>query len=181
MRPPVATTTYSAYRKDWLSLHDEPVIEPDLPIIDAHHHVWDAPRPRYMPEQLIADLASGHRIVATVYVDCRSMYRATGPVHLRAVGEVEFARGVAAMGRSGAYGPARLCEAIVSHVDLRRPEAEEALIAMIAAGGGHFGGSDRFQPGIPIRTFWRRRPRSRAICFVSPISDGGLACCRSWD
>lgn len=140
MRPPVATTTYSAYRKDWLSLHDEPVIEPDLPIIDAHHHVWDAPRPRYMPEQLIADLASGHRIVATVYVDCRSMYRATGPVHLRAVGEVEFARGVAAMGRSGAYGPARLCEAIVSHVDLRRPEAEEALIAMIAAGGGHFRG-----------------------------------------
>ena len=24
----------------WLARHDEPVIEPDLPIVDAHHHLW---------------------------------------------------------------------------------------------------------------------------------------------
>ncbi|MBB4631671.1 amidohydrolase family protein [Sphingosinicella soli] len=140
MSVPAATLTYSAYREDWLALHDEPVIDPDLPIIDAHHHVWDTPRPRYMPEQLIADVGSGHRIVATVYVDCRSMYRDTGAGHLKAVGEVEFANGIAAMGRSGAYGSTRLCAAIVSHVDLRHPDAEEALVAMIAAGGGRFRG-----------------------------------------
>lgn len=141
MRVSPTTQTYAAYRNEWLALHREDAIEPELPIIDAHHHIWDAPRPRYMPEEFIADIANcGHTIAATVYVDCRSMYRSSGPDHLKAVGEVEFANGVAAMGASGAYGATRLCAAIVSHVDLRDPNAEETLEAMIAAGGGRFRG-----------------------------------------
>ena len=141
MRVSPTTQTYTAYRNEWLALHQEDAIEPALPIVDAHHHIWDAPRPRYMPEEFIADITNcGHSIAATVYVDCRSMYRLGGPDHLKAVGEVEFANGIAAMGASGAYGATRLCAAIVSHVDLCDPRAEEALEAMVAAGGGRFRG-----------------------------------------
>jgi predicted TIM-barrel fold metal-dependent hydrolase len=134
------TLTYAPYREDWLALLQEEVLEPDLPIIDAHHHLWDQPRPRYMPPDLVADVTSGHTIAATVYVDCRSMYRFDGPDYLKSVGEVEFANGVAAMGASGEYGETRLCAAIVSNVDLRHPRSREALEAMILAGGGRFRG-----------------------------------------
>jgi predicted TIM-barrel fold metal-dependent hydrolase len=95
------TKTYAAYRPEWLVRHLEPVIAPEQPIIDAHHHIWDAPRPRYMYQDLLADVGSGHDIRATVYVDSRSMYRADGPEAFRPVGEVEFANGVAAIAASG--------------------------------------------------------------------------------
>ena len=55
-----------------------------------------------MIEEMSQDIASGHNIVATVYVDCRSMYRVRGPKAFRPVGEVEFANGVAAMTRAAA-------------------------------------------------------------------------------
>jgi L-fuconolactonase len=134
------TLTYAPYRDAWLARREEAVLEPELPIIDSHHHVWDAPRPRYMAGELIADVGCGHNILATVYVDCRSMYRASAPEHFRPLGEVEFANGLAAMGESGDYGSTRICAAIVSHVDLRHPEAGAVLDAMVAAGGGRFRG-----------------------------------------
>ena len=30
-------------RQDWLAQTVEPALEPDLPIIDPHHHLWDRP------------------------------------------------------------------------------------------------------------------------------------------
>src|SRR6202040_1037679 len=79
---------------------------------NPHHHLWDRGSQRYLIEEITDDIASGHNIVATVYVDCRSMYRADGPEALRPVGEVEFANGVAAMAASGGYGKAALCAGI---------------------------------------------------------------------
>src|ERR1700674_5159317 len=105
-------------REDWLALRREETIDPERPIVDAHHHLWDRGGQRYMIEEITGDIASGHNIVATVYVDCRSMYRAGGPEALRPVGEVEFANGVAAMAASGGYGKAAICAGIVSHVNL---------------------------------------------------------------
>src|SRR6478672_49662 len=94
-----------------------------------------------MIEDMAADIASGHNIIATVYVDCRSMYRAHGPEALRPVGEVEFANGVAAMSASGGYGPTAICAGIVSHVNLLLgDQAKGVLEAEIAAGNGRFRG-----------------------------------------
>lgn len=138
----VTSGSYAPYRNDWLALHQEPALEPDLPIIDAHHHIWDAPRPRYMFEELHGDVVgSGHRVLATVYVDCRSMYRCDGPLELRCVGEVEFANGIAAMAASGVYGPTRLCAGIVGFASLHLgARARPVLEALMQAGGSRFKG-----------------------------------------
>jgi predicted TIM-barrel fold metal-dependent hydrolase len=139
---PVAISgSYADYRTDWLALHDEAVLEPDRVIIDAHHHVWDLPRPRYMFDELNADVASGHNVIATVYVDCRSMYRCDGPVEMRSLGEVEFANGVAAQSASGSYGRARLCAGIVGNAALPiGARAQHVLEALMRAGGDRFKG-----------------------------------------
>src|SRR5262245_34223903 len=88
-------------RQDWLARRKETILEPELPIVDAHHHLWERPGSRYLLDDMLADAKSGHNIVATVYVQARSMYRVSGPIEMQSVGEVEFANGIAAMGASG--------------------------------------------------------------------------------
>ena len=130
-------------RQDWLDRRREEILEPDLPIVDPHHHLWDRPGPggRYLLDELLADLASGHRIVATVFAQCGSMYRAGGPEALRPVGETEFVNGIAAMSASGGYGPARVCAGIVGHADLTLGDRVQAVLeAHLRAGGGRFRG-----------------------------------------
>lgn len=126
----------------WLaSRPPEVILEPELPIVDPHHHLWDNKRHRYLLDELRQDTGSGHRIVATVFVDCMAFYRADGPAAMKPVGETEFANGVAAMCASGVYGELRACAGIVSHVDLTLgAAAAEVLQAHIAAGNGRFRG-----------------------------------------
>lgn len=138
----------------------EDILEPDLPIVDPHHHLWDRTAavqampqlahgfmdiirniPRYLFDDLLKDLRSGHNIRGTIYMECGAMYRAGGPQALRCVGETEFVNGVAAMSASGLYGELRACAGIVGHVDLRLgAEAEDVLRSHIAAGHGRFRG-----------------------------------------
>jgi L-fuconolactonase len=118
----------------------EPILEPDLPIVDPHHHLWDWPASllaslpaaaaehgfakvlahsmRYLLPEFLADLNSGHNIRATVFIQCGAMYRADGPEHFKPIGETEFVNGIAAMSASGNYGPVRACAGIVGHADL---------------------------------------------------------------
>src|SRR6478752_1833297 len=125
-------------REDWLAQYQEEIIDPARPIVDPHHHLWNRGH-RYLIEEMAADIASGHNVVATVYVDCRSMYRTHGPEAFRPVGEV--ANGVAAMSASGAYGPAAICAGIVSHANLLLGDAAKPVLeAEIAAGNGRFRG-----------------------------------------
>jgi predicted TIM-barrel fold metal-dependent hydrolase len=132
---------YADPRVDWLAQHKEDIIDPARRIVDPHHHLWDRGGLRYMIEDMADDVASGHNIVATVYVDCRSMYRASGLEAFRPVGEVEFANGVAAMAASGAYGKALICAGIVSHVNLLLGDGAKAVLeAEIVAGNGRFRG-----------------------------------------
>lgn len=139
--PPLPTNPYLTVRPEWLDRWREDILEPDLPIVDPHHHLWDRPGWRYLLDDLLADLNSGHRVIATVFVQCRSMHRAAGPEELRPVGETEFVNGVAAMSASDGYGPARVCAGIVGHADLRRGAAvQEVLEAHLRAGGGRFRG-----------------------------------------
>jgi predicted TIM-barrel fold metal-dependent hydrolase len=98
---------------------DEPILDAALPIIDAHHHLFDRPPLRYMFEEYLADATAGPNIVARVYVESLAMVRPDVPEILRPIGEIEFANGVAAMSASGLYGPCRVCAAIVGYADLR--------------------------------------------------------------
>ena len=138
----------------------EAIIEPELPIIDPHHHLWDRipllqqlppathafeaivrQTPRYLLDELLADVGSGHNVIASVYVQCGAFYRADGPEELKPVGETEFVRGVAAMSASGIYGPFRACAGIVGHANLGLGDAVAPVLdAHLAAGGERFRG-----------------------------------------
>jgi L-fuconolactonase len=119
----------------------EEILDPDLPIIDTHHHLWHRPDHRYLLQDLITDLRIGHNVVATVFLQCHAMYRAGGPEELRPVGETEFVAGIAAMSDSGAYGATRVAAGIVGYADLTLGERVEAVLeAQIRAGGGRFRG-----------------------------------------
>jgi L-fuconolactonase len=139
----------------------EAILEPDLPIVDPHHHLWDWPaaflasRPqqehgfnkvlqgatRYLLHEFLADINTGHNIRATVFVQCTAMYKADGPEAFKVIGETEFVNGVAAMSASGLYGDVRACAGIVGHVDLNHGAVvSEVLEAHLRAGGGRFRG-----------------------------------------
>jgi predicted TIM-barrel fold metal-dependent hydrolase len=139
--PTTKSGLYADPREDWLASYTEEVIDPARPIVDPHHHLWDRGGQRYLIEEMVADIGSGHNIIATVYVEARSMYRAGGPEELRPVGEVEFVNGVAAMSASGGYGPAAICAGIVGHANLLLGDGARAVLeAEIAAGQGRFRG-----------------------------------------
>ena len=131
---------------DWLALTSEPTLEPELPICDPHHHFWDRrseriPYQRYLLDELAADIHSGHNVRSTVFIECRSMYRADGPVEMRPVGEVEFVQGLAAASASGLYGPGRAAAAIIGHANLNLGErVAPVLEALQAASPNRFRG-----------------------------------------
>src|ERR1700738_3579291 len=138
-----AISSHLAVRPEWLDRRREAALEPGLPIIDPHHHLIDRPaNGRYLLPDLLADIdGSGHNIVATVYLEWLSMYRAAGPEEMRPVGEVEFANGAAARAASATYGKPQVCAGIVAHADLTiGARVEPVLEAMIRAGGGRFRG-----------------------------------------
>lgn len=142
-------------RNTWLAQVSETTLEPELPICDPHHHLWDHPGNRYLLDELLEDTNSGHNVVSTVFVECASMYRAGGPPALRAVGETEFVQGIAAMSASGRYGRCQVAAGIVSHADLTLGEAvREVLEAHVAASPNRF-------RGIRHATGWHSSPDIR--------------------
>ena len=133
-------------RDDWLAQVREEVLDPDLPICDPHHHLWhyprnpELPRSRYLLDELLDDIGSGHNVVSTVFMECGSMYRANGPEALAPVGETEFVNGVAAMSASGTYGDARVCAAIVGYANLNHGAAVGEVLDAHAAASPRFRG-----------------------------------------
>ena len=154
--PSAAPSPHLPVRPDWLERRREEIIEPDLPIVDPHHHLVERPETgRYLLPELLADTRDGHNITATVYLEWLSMYRAQGPVELRPVGEVEFANGVAAMAASGTYGRTQICAGIVGYADLTvGAPVEKVLQAMIQAGGGRFRGIRFITASHPEQAAW---------------------------
>ena len=137
-----------AYRNNadlaaWLAKRPpEKALEPELPIIDPHHHLWHTEaRGRYFLAELLADLGGGHNVVSTVFLECQAMFRAAGPEEMKPVGEIEFVVGQAAQMASGQYGKTRVCEGIIGWVDLLQgAKVRDVLEAEIAASGGRFRG-----------------------------------------
>lgn len=132
---------------EWLDQVQEEILEPELPICDPHHHLWDHPQSRYLLDELLADIGSGHNVVSTVFMECGSMYRADGPEAMRPVGETEFVNGIAAMSASGGYGESRACAAIVSYADLNLGAAVGDVL------DAHMAASPRFR-GIRHASGW---------------------------
>lgn len=118
--------------EEWLNLIREDPLEPALPICDPHHHLWDYPEvlpesrvPRYVRgerhyllQQLQEDVAGGHNVIQTVFIECNSMYKKDGPLEMSCVGETEFVQGIAAQSASGQYGDTAVAAGIVGFADL---------------------------------------------------------------
>ena len=99
------------------------------------------PQCPYLIEDLAADAAAGHRVVATVYVEAHTAYRADGPEALRPVGETEFVVAEIARQEARTGAPPPLCAGIVGAADLALGDrVEEVLEAHVAAGRGRFRG-----------------------------------------
>ena len=147
-------------RPDWLDRRTEAAIDPGLPIIDPHHHLWDRPRTRYLIDELSADVGApdqgGHNVLATVFVQCGAMYRAHDPEALKPVGETEFVAGQGAMSDSGFYGPSRCNAGIVCHIDLTLGEEVARVVdAHLAVAGGRLRGvrhATAHDPSPEVRT-----------------------------
>ena len=123
----------------WLGRLSEEILEPDLPIVDPHHHLWDHPGSRYLLDELLADVNSGHNILATVFIQCGSGYRTSGPEEMRPIGESEFVCAIAEEA-DGRGGKTQICAGIVSFADLRLPNVDAVLEGQIAAADGRFRG-----------------------------------------
>lgn len=128
----------------------ETPLHPDLPIIDAHHHLFDhasdgfaaiTKRRRFLIDEYLEYVGAQHNLVATIAVEAHGMYAADGPQEFRAVNETEFLNGQAAMSRTGLYGPARVASGILGWADLGRGRAVRAVLeAYLAAAPQRFRG-----------------------------------------
>jgi len=154
----------------------EPILEPELPIVDPHHHLWLRGGHTYLLDELLADLGSGHNVVATVFEECRSMYRADGPPEMRPIGETEFVAGIAAMSDSGNYGKTRVAAGIVGAADLTLGErVEPVLVAQLRAGGGRFRGVRHSAGWDADPVIGNSRPGIEPHLYQRPDFRAGLA------
>jgi len=126
------------------ALSAEEVLDPDLPICDPHHHLWDRPDSRFMLDDLLVDTGSGHKIVSTVFVECAASYRTTGPDKMRPVGETEFVDRIATAAETS---PTRVAAGIVSFADLNLGDDVGAVL------DAHGEASSRFR-GIRHAAGW---------------------------
>ena len=123
----------------WLELTQEDVLDPDLPICDPHHHLWDKPGDRYMIDEISRDVGSGHNIVQTVFVEVDAMYRISEPEEMRPIGESEWVRGIGAQSDSGLYGRTKVATGIVGYANLNLgARVEPVLEAMESVSSGRF-------------------------------------------
>jgi L-fuconolactonase len=157
-----SSSTHLPIRPEWLALHREDIIDPALPIVDPHHHLWDRPANRYFFHDLHDDLAAGHNIRATVAIECGAMYRQRGAAAMQPIGETEFFNGAAAMSASGQYGDQQVCAGIVGFADLCLGDSvAPTLDAHIKAGG------DRFR-GVRYISAWHDDPAARGSLATPP-------------
>jgi L-fuconolactonase len=153
--PANAISSHLAVRPEWLAKRREAILEPELAIVDPHHHLIDRPESgRYLLDDLLADTGSGHNITATVYLEWLSMYRATGPVEMRPVGEIEFANGVAAMAASGGYGKTQVCAGIVGLADLSLGAPVAKVLEAMMAASSRFRGIRFITASHPDQVQW---------------------------
>jgi len=146
----------------WLALTVEEPIDPELPICDPHHHLWDRPNNRYVLEELLQDTGSGHNIVRTVFVECRSSYDMDAPEEMRPVGETVFVEGIAGRSASEQHVKTAVAEGIIGFTDMTLGAGVVPVLeAHLAAGKGRFRGirHSSVWDASPDITGYRNPPR----------------------
>lgn len=164
-----------AMNREWLALTVEEAIEPELEIVDPHHHLWDVAGTygRYELDDLRTDTGAGHNVVETVFIDCGANYLAAGPEHLRPVGETIY---VAGRADESDRTPGARIAGIVGHADLTLgADVVEVLEAHIGAAGGRFrgirhSGARADDPEVPIS-----RTEPPAGLYADPVFREGAA------
>lgn len=124
----------------------EEILEPELQICDAHHHLWDMKGSRYLVDELRQDI-NGHRVTKTVYVECQSNYYEEGSEHLRSVGETAFVDQITAHCQDNFIDTPHIAAGIVAYGDLRLGKAVDEVLER------HSQASSRFR-GIRHATAW---------------------------
>ena len=155
--------------ESWLGMLREDVLEPALPIIDAHHHMWERASSVYLLPQLQADIHAGHNVRGTVYIQCGYGFRADGPTEMRPVGETETI-----LKSVNDAGPG-VCAGIIGYTDFRLGDRVDAVLeAHVAAGQGRFRGirqSAGWDPAILTQTSAPAQPG----LLADPTFRAGLA------
>jgi predicted TIM-barrel fold metal-dependent hydrolase len=164
----------------WLEQTVEETLEPELPICDPHHHLWEFRHERvahrYLLDDILADVNAGHNIVSTVFIECGAMYKTTGPESLRVIGETEFVNGIAAMSASGLYGDCRIAAGIVGSANLQLGSAVgDVLDAHIRAGGGRFRGIRHQAAWDASDILPRSRGKPQPQVLLDPVFRQGFA------
>lgn len=136
-------------RPDWLALRREVAIDPAMPIVDSHVHLWDFSTPPYFGADLVEDAASGHAVAASVFIECTMGYADEEPEAMRPVGETRF---VAAQAEQASTKMHQVAAAILGAADLSLGAAVKPVLeAHIEAGRGRF-------RGIRTRAAWDADP-----------------------
>lgn len=148
-------------RPEWLALNREMALEPELPIVDAHHHLWGPPRGTpYLLDDFLADAGGGHAIRASVFIECETHYRTDGDPLFHPLGETAFVAETAA--RAVARGGVRVADAIVGFADLTAGAAIRPMLeAQIEAGAGHF-------RGVRVISAWHPDAAARGSLATPP-------------
>ena len=168
-------------REAWLKLTIEEPLEPDLPICDPHHHLWDRPNDRYLLEELLEDTGGGHRIVQTVFVECQSRYKKDGPQEMRPVGETEFVQGIADQVAGGQYGVTAVAGGIMSFADLTLgSKVAPVLEAHIAASKNRFRGIRHISTWDASPDIISSRNPPKGLLLDSKFREG-FACLQKYD
>lgn len=165
-------------RGKWLALTAEVVIEPELRICDAHHHLWDHPGNRYLVNEFAADLMGGHRVDKTVFVECLQFYRSQGPAELRAVGETEFIEEIAGAVDTRS-GVTEVAAGIVGFADLSMGSAVRPVLEAHLEASGRFRGirhASAWDASDRVHNAHTNPPRD---LLQSPQFRAGLACLES--
>ncbi len=124
---------------EWLQQLTEEPLQPNLPMVDPHHHLWER-EGGYLLDDLLADIGAGHRIVATVFSQCGYRYLTDGPLSMRPVGETRFVASVARAAVERGI-ETQVCAGIVGHADMTLGDDVAAVLeAHIEAGDGRFRG-----------------------------------------
>lgn len=152
----------------------EAALEPELPICDAHHHLWERAAERYLLADLLRDIESGHNIIATVAIECRAMYRKHGAEKLKPLGETEFLTSVANQAVADSRIGTAIASAIVGFADLALGDNVAAVLE------GHMAAApDRFR-GARHSTTWDGSGTLRNEAPRGLMSEGsfrrGFAC-----
>ena len=150
------------------SLQIEAPLAPELPICDAHHHLWKRPPHDYLLDDLLIDLRSGHNLVSTVAIECHYGYRESGPEELQPVGEVEFLEAVSSQVAANPAITTRIAAAIVGHANLTLGDAVAPVLE------AHLKASPMRFRGIRHSTTWDASDALRSEAARGLLADDGF-------